>query len=77
VFEGFLNKEKDMYLPRQSQPVQRTLVGRPLSGQDASGEQSLEALEQGMRGGEFGVQPSGVDWGQVVGTALPILASLF
>jgi hypothetical protein len=67
-----------MYLPRQSEPVQRTLVARPfVSRGDGSASELAEVTEQALRAGESGVQPSGINWGQIASTALPILASLF
>jgi hypothetical protein len=50
-----------MYLPRQSEPVQRTLVGRPFVNQGNGSASDLSA-EQGMRSSEYGVQPSDIDW---------------
>ncbi len=67
-----------MYLPRQREPVQRTLVGRPyVSRGDGSTCEWAEVTEQAVRAGEAGVQPSGVNWGQVAGSLLPVIASLF
>ncbi len=68
-----------MYLPIQREPVQRTLAGQPCASQRSGGPANgADPYGQGIRASEYGVQPSGgVDWGSLVNTAIPILASLF
>jgi hypothetical protein len=63
-----------MYLPRQSEPVQRTLPGRPFVNQGNGSASDLSAYtnEQGMRASEYGVQPSGFDWESIVNYFRPI-----
>ncbi len=66
-----------MYLPPQSRAVNRTLVGHPFVSQSCGPDAgvSTEEMEQGMRAGEYGIQPS--DAGSVISSLLPIFASLF
>jgi hypothetical protein len=66
-----------MYLPMQREPVQRRLAGQPCAHQTGNpgNDPNADANGQSFRGGEYGVQPSGVDWSQVVNTGLGILSS--
>jgi hypothetical protein len=65
-----------MNLPRQSQPIQRTIVGQPSPSQAALGQDGVR--KDGVHASEYGVQPS-FDWGSLLGTvaqtALPALFS--
>ena len=63
-----------MRLPIQSQPVQRTIPTQPFAQQGPGGTADGEP---GGQPSSYGVQPSGIDWGSIVNTALPIIASLF
>jgi hypothetical protein len=64
-----------MLLPSQSQPVQRTLVGRPF-GDGSATDLSVEGNEQAMRASEYGVQPS-QDWGKIAQGVLQTLPAIF
>jgi hypothetical protein len=63
-----------MYVPIQSQPVQRTISGQPYRGDKVVTDEIDE--RGGERGHSFGaygyggVQPSGVDWGSLLGSVL-------
>jgi hypothetical protein len=63
-----------MHLPNQSRPVQRTLVGRPYVDGSRT-ELTIDENEQAMRGGEFGVQPSGFNWESLIPIATNLLGS--
>jgi hypothetical protein len=67
-----------MYLPRQSAPVPRTLLGRPFvnQGNGSASDLSAHTNEQGMKACEYGVQPSAFDWETIVNYFRPI-AKLF
>jgi hypothetical protein len=69
-----------MYLPRQSEPVQRTLVARPfISRGDGSASELAEVTGQALRASESSVQPSGVNWDllNTVNTAFRPLLPMF
>jgi hypothetical protein len=67
-----------MHLPIQREPVQRTLAGQPCAAESRGFATGADSSGQGVRAGEYGVQPSGgVDWGSIASAAIPILASLF
>jgi hypothetical protein len=65
-----------MRLPLQSQPVQRTIPTQPFAqqgpGGSADGERGVQPSSYG-----YGVQPSGVNWGQVIQSTLPLISSFF
>jgi hypothetical protein len=67
-------EEKAMYLPMQSEPVQRTVAGQPSAERDQAA--AKEAGGQGVAASEFGIQPSGFDWGSLIGPALGALTSI-
>ncbi len=70
-----------MYLPMQSEPVQRTIPGQPLANSfnGATSNDRGSAGGQGVEASQYGVEPS-IDWGKLAGgllNTLPGLISLF
>jgi hypothetical protein len=62
-----------MYLPNQSEPVQRVLAGQPLMHQskDCAGPLSADHHGPDMRAGEYGVHAS-----FSLGSIVPIISTL-
>jgi hypothetical protein len=71
-----------MHLPRQCEPVQRALFGRPfVSRGDGSASELTDANEQALRASDYGVLPSAINWDQIlrsstISPTIPIFDSL-
>jgi len=61
-----------MYLPIQSEPVQRSTVGQP---SPYAGGANGDAAPGGVVVSEHGIDPSGFDLGSFLGSILPPIAT--